>query len=71
MKRWPKENRGGRYQVCVTGTRLGYARDDIKLTFTRKGLEFEGYYDTFVGLPGGFLTWDEIASIRAELEART
>lgn len=68
MRRWPKEKRGGRYQVYVTGKDAEATNSDVELVFTRAGLEFSAYYDTMVGLPGGKLTWDEIDSIRSELQ---
>jgi hypothetical protein len=42
----------------------------IELTFTRKGLEVGGYYDSIVGLEGGLIPWDEIDAARAEVFRR-
>ncbi|RJQ53393.1 MAG: hypothetical protein C4521_07620 [Actinobacteria bacterium] len=45
-------------------------RSGIRLIFTRKGLEWHGWYDTFVYIEGDAVSWDEIDRIRAELNAR-
>lgn len=39
----------------------------INITFTRKGIELAGYFDSFVGIEGGFISWTDIDLIRIEL----
>ncbi len=46
------------------------SRDNVVLTFTRKGIEVNGYYDSFVGI--GFpklIPWSEVLANKAQVEA--
>lgn len=62
-----KTKNAGRWAIVVTTNASEWKSSDIELTFTRRGLEIAGYYDSFVGLEGGFLTWAEVDEIRAQL----
>jgi len=43
--------------------------EGLTLTLSRRGLELTGFYDSCVGIEGGFLTWEEFDRLRAELWA--
>lgn len=37
----------------------------IDLTFSKHGVDISGFYDSMVGLEGGFIPWDELETIKA------
>lgn len=56
------------------GIRSGWdddRRSGIDLVFTRKGIEVGGFYDSMVGIEGGFIPWTEVDGIRADVMKRT
>lgn len=48
-----------------------YSNSGIEIRFTRKHIDVIGWYDTYVGIEGGILTWDELDAIRQRLFERT
>ena len=45
-----------------------FRSSDLILTFTRKGIEVNGYYDSIVGIgPTTLITWEEIDRRRKEV----
>lgn len=53
------------------GGPLNERHSGIDLVVTRKGIEVRGFYDSFVGLSGGDLSWEVIDSVRARVEGKT
>ena len=45
-------------------------RSGIDLTLTRRGIEVGGFYDSMVGLQGGFISWEDVDKHRARLNER-
>lgn len=39
----------------------------MKLTLTRQGVEIHAWYDHYVGIEGGSMTWAEFDAMRAQL----
>ena len=39
----------------------------IDILVTRKGIEFGGYYDSFVGIEGGFIPWQDFDEARRKV----
>ena len=46
------------------------SRDNVVLTFTRKGIVVNGYYDSFVGIgPPKTIPWADVLRFKAQVEA--
>lgn len=41
-----------------------WGHSELALTITRKGIEVTGFYDSFVGLQGIYLTWEQVEETR-------
>lgn len=44
--------------------RVAHGRSGIDCRVTRKGLEIDGWYDSFVGIEGRLIPWDELDDAR-------
>jgi hypothetical protein len=38
----------------------------VRLSLTRHGVVVDGYYDSFVGIEGFFVSWEEFDKLRAQ-----
>ena len=47
--------------------RFGHEFSGIDFTVTRRGIEVDGFYDSFVGIEGGFIPWEEVDRMRQEV----
>ncbi len=49
----------------------GERRDNVTLTFTRKGIEVNGWYDSMVGIgPTITIPWAEVLTNKTNVEAQ-
>lgn len=61
LKQSKWEKKGGRWEAAWDT----YSQfSGVGLTLTRAGLNVEGFYDSFVGLRGFFITWEEFDALR-------
>ena len=47
---------------------FGFDAEGITVTVTRKGIEVTGVYDSFAGLAGGVISWEELEEMRRQVE---
>ncbi len=46
----------------------GYAPNSgVRVTLTRRGVEVDGWYDSFAGIEGGFVSWAEFDKARRDV----
>jgi hypothetical protein len=48
--------------------RFGDGHAGITLTVTRRGIEVHGHYDSFIGLEGGSVSWEELMAMKKKVD---
>ena len=55
----------------VTNWDKEYPRSSgVQLSITRDGIDFAGWYDSFVGIEGFRLSWEDFDELRAQVQER-
>jgi hypothetical protein len=60
----------GRYQVDITPPEARSSHSGVEVVATRKGIEVSAYYDDFIGIEGGFISWKWLDLARRLLASR-
>jgi hypothetical protein len=47
-----------------------WSNSGIDITFTRKAIYVDGWYDSIAGIEGGVITWEQIDEIRERIFAK-
>lgn len=51
----------------IADTGRDYVNSGVELVLTKHGIECYGFYDSFVGIQGFRMTWDEFDAARREV----
>lgn len=54
----------------MTDIEIGGKREGIGIRAVGNGLHIWGWYDSIVGMEGGFVTWDQLDELRKKAKRR-